>query len=142
MLPNRWITSLEPVSVQAVLGALVVLAVDIAGYVLRHGAILQALGTDIDLPSLAFATVASITAGFLSMLPMGLGAYDVALIFLLSSFSVPVEVAVIVPLFNRAGNILVSVLMGLPASYATGVSLLTLRRRFNVQSPTGPEAGS
>ncbi len=129
---RRWREQLATLTPVALTGAVTVLALDIVGYIVRHGAILAALGTELAPVPLAFATVASITAGFLSMLPMGLGAYDVTLIFLLTLFGVPAEIAVLVPLINRAGNILVSVLLGIPASYHTGLSLVTLRRRCKV----------
>lgn len=132
---QRWQVGLEALDPSALTAALVVLAVDIAGYVLRHAAILWALGVNLAPAQIAFATVASITVGFLSMLPMGIGAYDVTLIFLLSAFSVSAEVAVMVPLINRAVNILVSILLGVPASYVTGMSLLTLRQRCRTTPP-------
>lgn len=112
-----------------------ILVLDIVGYVLRHAAILWSLGADLPAGQVALATVASITVGFLSMLPMGIGAYDVTLIFLLSVFSVSPEIAFMVPLVNRAGNVLVSILLGLPASWATGVSLLALRARHSHGRP-------
>ncbi len=120
----------ESIEFCTLLTAEFVLIVDIGGYVLRHAAILWALGMYLSPIQIAFATVLSITVGFLSMLPMGIGAYDVTLILLLSQYGVPEEVAVVVPLINRVGNLLVAVLLGLPASYVTGMSLITLRERL------------
>lgn len=131
----RWQVHFATLKPSVLAASLAVLAVDIAGYILRHGAILWALGVNLAPTQIAFATVVSVTAGFLSMLPMGIGAYDVTLMFLLSIFSVPAEIAVMVPLINRAGNILISVLLGIPASYFTGMSLLTLRQRCKTSPP-------
>lgn len=104
---------------------------DIAGYVFRHALILYAAEAKINLIKLGFITTVSIFAGFLSMIPMGIGAYDVSLIFLLSHSGIPYEVSLMVPVINRAGNILASLVLGIPSSYAMGISFLSLKNRVN-----------
>lgn len=116
--------SLFPVSGLYVVVAILLL--DIAGYVARHAAILAAMNIELALPLIAYATIVSIAAGFISMLPMGLGAYDVALIFLLTTMGIPLDSAVLVPLLNRAANIAISIALGLPTSYVMGESLFSL----------------
>jgi uncharacterized membrane protein YbhN (UPF0104 family) len=125
---RQWQVQLDTVKPSALAAAAAVQIADIAGYVLRHAAILWALGWDLSPGQIAFATAAGITAGLLSMLPMGIGAYDVTIVFLLSAFSVPTGVAVLVPLTNRAVNIVVSMVLGVSVSYIAGTSLLKLPR--------------
>jgi uncharacterized membrane protein YbhN (UPF0104 family) len=67
---------------------------------------------------------------------MGLGAYDVTLVFLLSTVGVPLDTAVMVPLLNRAINMIISIALGLPASYVTGESLLSLRVKCKERAGT------
>lgn len=114
------------VSVSGLFVAIAILLLDIAGYILRHGAILAAMNVELALPLIVYVTTVSIAAGFISMLPMGLGAYDVTLIFLLTTLGVPLDSAVLVPLFNRTVNMIVSIALGLPVSYVAGESLFSL----------------
>jgi uncharacterized protein (TIRG00374 family) len=118
------------VSASGLFLAIAILLLDIAGYILRHGAILAAMNVELTLPLIAYVTTVSIAAGFISMLPMGIGAYDVTLIFLLTTLGVPLDSAVLVPLFNRAVNMVVSIALGLPASYVAGESLVSLGAKY------------
>lgn len=118
-------------------GVLAIILADIAGYAVRHGTILAALDTHIPATQIAFATIVSIAAGFVSLLPMGIGAYDVTIVALLVSFGAPAEIAVLVPVINRAATILVSIGLGLPASAIMGVSLLDLQQRKGVPPASG-----
>lgn len=113
-----------------------IFVVDIVGYVLRHGLILYAAEAKINLIKLGFITTVSIFAGFLSMIPMGMGAYDASLIFLLSQSGIPHEVSLMVPVVNRAGNILASLVLGIPSSYAMGISFLSLKKKANDMKET------
>lgn len=122
------------VSVSGLFVAIAILLLDIGGYILRHWAILEAMNVELTLPLIAYVTTVSIAAGFISMLPMGLGAYDVTLIFLLTTLGVPLDSAVLVPLFNRAVNMLVSIALGLPASYVAGESLFALGAKYRKQT--------
>ncbi|MCD4716483.1 MAG: lysylphosphatidylglycerol synthase domain-containing protein [Desulfobacterales bacterium] len=119
---------------KVVFSAIICLLFDIAGYVCRHSFILAALNTKLDLFQLAIITMISIFAGFISMIPMGLGAYDGTIILLLTQSGVPYETALLVPLVNRTGNILASIVLGGPSSYALGVSFWTLRRKVRSES--------
>lgn len=122
------------VSISGLFVAIAILLLDIVGYILRHWAILAAMNVELTLPLIAYVTTVSIAAGFISMLPMGLGAYDVTLIFLLGTLGVPLDSAVLVPLFNRAVNMLVSLALGLPASYVAGESLFALGAKYRKQT--------
>jgi uncharacterized membrane protein YbhN (UPF0104 family) len=113
-----------------------IFVVDIVGFVLRHGLILYAAEAKINLIKLGFITTVSIFAGFLSMIPMGMGAYDASLIFLLSQSGIPHEVSLMVPVVNRAGNILASLVLGIPSSYAMGISFLSLKKKANDMKET------
>lgn len=128
---NLLVKSVEPIGKTSLVFCAVIFVVDIVGYVFRHALILHAAEAEIDLIRLGFITTLSIFAGFLSMIPMGMGAYDASLIFLLSQSGVPHEVSLMVPVINRTGNILASLVLGIPSSYAMGISFLSLKRKAN-----------
>jgi len=116
-------------TLKATFAAALFLLFDIAGYVCRHALILAALNAQLALFQLAIITIISIFAGFISMAPMGMGAYDVTIILLLTQSGVPYETALLVPLVNRTGNILASIFLGSPSSFALGVSFWKLRNK-------------
>ncbi len=94
------------------------LALDILLYGVRHRLILQGLGVECSLLTVTLIVAISILAGFLSLMPLGLGGYDLSLAFLLASIGVPRELAVTVPLINRIVTISTGVVMGaMSASY-------------------------
>ncbi|MBW2119930.1 MAG: flippase-like domain-containing protein [Deltaproteobacteria bacterium] len=122
--------NLRLLTLKATFVATLFLLFDITGYICRHALILAALNAQVPLFQLAIITMISIFAGFMSMIPMGMGAYDGTIILLLTQSGVPYETALLVPLVNRTGNILASIVVGSPSSYALGVSFWTLRKRF------------
>lgn len=98
--------------------------IDLGSYVLRHKVILLMLPID-ELPWLSVATISilSVFAGFVSTMPMGLVGYDATIIFLLNQQGVSLEIALLVPVINRAANIFVSLLMGVPSAYKLGIGI-------------------
>ena len=97
---------------------------DIFSYVVRHFIILLLLGKN-DLPFLTVAPIAviSIFAGFISAMPMGLGGYDATIVFFLTKQGMSLKAAILVPVINRAANLLISALIGIPSAYKLGVGL-------------------
>lgn len=97
---------------------------EIAGFVLLHAAILAALSAPfIGWQALATATVLSMYAGYLTMLPMGLVGYDASIVILLSQYGIGMESAILVPLIYRAAILLISVALGLPSTLKLGLKL-------------------
>lgn len=104
--------------------AAAILLLDIGSYVARHAAILAALSApSIGLPAIATATVLSIYAGFLCMLPMGLIGYDAVMVLLLNQFGIPLQTALMVPLVNRSASLLLCALLGIPSSFKLGLGV-------------------
>ncbi len=89
-----------------------ILVADVIGFGLRHLAIFIVLGFQINHFDAFLIGVLSVFAGIASTLPMGLGAYDATLIFLLTRFGVPLELATLSPIVNRTLNLLSSMLFG------------------------------
>jgi uncharacterized membrane protein YbhN (UPF0104 family) len=73
-------------------------------------------------------TSISIFTGLISMMPMGLGGYDITIVLLLTQASVPLEVAIIIPIFNRIGTIFISILFGLRAAYYLSINPFKLEK--------------
>ena len=107
-------------------------ALDIASYVLRHAIILDMLSApDLGWSTISAVTVVSIFMGFISMMPMGLVGYDATIILLLTQSGVDMGTAALVPVINRAANLLVSGITGVPSAFKLklGLNLRDLRRK-------------
>ncbi len=98
------------------------LIVDILSYGVRHQLIAAAVLVDPPLTSVFLVGIVATYAGIASALPMGLGAYDVTFVALLSAAGVPVEQALLIGGLNRALNIGVSVLLGGVSSFRLSFS--------------------
>jgi uncharacterized membrane protein YbhN (UPF0104 family) len=96
--------------------AMMVVLVDIFFQAMRHGLILSLFNHPLPWLLVGAIAVVSIFAGLLSMMPMGLGGYDLTLVALLVAAAVPVELAVLVAVINRVASIAVSVVLGLWAA--------------------------
>jgi len=99
-----------------------VLVLDVVGYGLRHVAIFLFLGIPVGYIEGFLIGVLSVFAGIASTLPLGLGAYDGALVFLLAAQGISLELAGMAPIINRTLNVLSSVVFG-----ALGSALLVRR---------------
>tara|TARA_R110000772_G_scaffold15931_15_gene45793 strand:+ start:2155 stop:3093 length:939 start_codon:yes stop_codon:yes gene_type:complete len=97
---------------------LLTLTVDILLYGVRHLVIVEALGIEISSYQIFAISIVAVFAGIISTLPMGLGAYDVSLMALMSLYGVDIEMGLIVAFTNRLGMILTSILFGAPSSLA------------------------
>jgi uncharacterized protein (TIRG00374 family) len=89
-----------------------IIAIDICSHILRHWALLSMVDVELSLAAIAALTCISIFVGLASMMPMGLGGYDLSLALLLAQFGVPWETSLLIPIINRAGSIAFSVLAG------------------------------
>jgi uncharacterized membrane protein YbhN (UPF0104 family) len=85
---------------------------DIFFYGIRHTLILMGLGVQCSLISVSLIVAISIFAGFVSLMPLGLGGYDLSLVFLLTLIDVPRELALVVPVINRIVMIGVGLILG------------------------------
>jgi uncharacterized membrane protein YbhN (UPF0104 family) len=102
--------------------AALVIAFDVALYVLRHSVILHALNE----PSpgwqaMIVISVLSVFAGMLCMLPMGLVGYDAAAVMLLAYYGVDLATAAMVPVANRLANLAAAILLGIPSLWSLGL---------------------
>lgn len=113
----------------AVQGGLFLL--DVCSFVVRHALILAAMGVTLPLHKVAYITIVSIFAGYISMMPLGIGAYDTVIVLLLTQMGVPTETAIMVPILSRTFNILSSILLGLPSSFVLGLSLGEIVGKIN-----------
>lgn len=85
---------------------------DIFFYGIRHSLILIGLGVQCSLVSVTLIVAISIFAGFVSLMPLGLGGYDLSLVFLLTLIGVPKELALVVPVINRIVMIGAGLILG------------------------------
>lgn len=125
--------------------AAAVAALDIAGQVLRHVALLAMVGHHLPLSAVFAATALSIFAGLISMMPMGLGGYDVVMILLLGLHGVPLPDALAVVLANRAANLAVSAIVGVPSGAAMGIGAFargSLTRLASGESGRAPDTNA
>ena len=104
-----------------------ILILDIASYVWRHWVIFNAFSIDLSPLLVAAIAVVSITAGFLSLLPMGLVGYDLTLIFLLTHNHVGADLAMQVALVNRLAALFVCAALGIPSLMRVGSKLGGIR---------------
>ena len=85
---------------------------DIFFYGIRHSLILAGLGVQCSIFDVTLIVAISIFAGFISLMPLGLGGYDLSLVFLLTLIDVPKELALAVPVINRIVMIGVGLILG------------------------------
>ena len=116
----------------AVRAAAVIAALDIVSHVLRHGALLAVCGVSLEPGALALVACVSVFVGLVSLMPMGLGGYDVTLVLLLSQLGVMTEVAILVAVMNRVVTIAVGSALGVWGGFALG--LHPLRRDWMSRS--------
>jgi len=101
---------------------------DITSHILRHWALLGMVGYMLPIEQIFVITAISIFTGLISMMPMGLGGYDITIVLLLTQASVPLEIAILVPIFNRMGTIFISIIFGLRAAYYLSINPFKLER--------------
>lgn len=129
---------------KTVILGIVICTIDILSHVFRHWALLTFLGQDIALPVIAAISCLSLFAGLITMMPMGLGGYDVTLVLLLTQVGVSSEIAVAIPVLNRLGNIMVSTLLGVWGGWKLGINPIVehklLKKRLdNFRSLISPQ---
>lgn len=132
---GRWIARLDffhqaarETPPAALLAAVVMVGLDIASHVLRHWLLLAMCAVSLEPGAVALVACVSIFVGLVSLMPMGLGGYDVTLVLLLSQLGVPAEVGVMVALLNRLATIAVGSALGIWGGLALGLN--PLRREW------------
>ena len=63
----------------------------------------------------------------ISMMPLGIGGYDLALIFFLSQYGVPPEMALVASVSNHLVNIFWSLVLGVWSGLSLGVNPFSLK---------------
>ncbi len=116
-------------------------ALDVLGHTLRHGVLLALIGQSLSAPELFAITSLSIFAGLVSMMPMGLGGYDLTLIFLLKLHGIPVADALSVALANRAANLAMSLSLGSWAGAGLGLGALNRGSLARIAAEAPPATG-
>ena len=121
---KRFVTAVQKLRWQQSIIVIILFVIDISSYVFRH-ALIIALVSDLQIgwQSIAAITILSIFAGFVSAMPMGLIGYDATIIFLLTQQGMNIEIAALVPIINRAANLLVSIMLGIPSAFKLNIGL-------------------
>lgn len=107
--------------------AVAITLLDILSHVLRHGVLLAMFGHQLPLSSLFSVTALSIFAGLVSLMPMGLGGYDLMLVLLLQSKGISVADAVAVAVVNRLAGFAISSMLGAWGGMALGLGAFNRR---------------
>jgi uncharacterized membrane protein YbhN (UPF0104 family) len=109
---RRFSLGLQMLSQKAAIANTILLVVDIFIYGIRHTLILFSLGVDCSLMQVTLIVSISVFTGFASFMPLGLGGYDLSLIYLLTMIGIPREAAVAVPIINRITMVSAVALLG------------------------------
>lgn len=104
--------------------AALIVAADIFTQVMRHDALLAMFGDHLPRPQLFAIVALSFFAGLASLMPLGLGGYDVTLVYLLVQAGVPAHAGVAIVVANRLGSVAVSAVLGSWGGWMLGVSPL------------------
>lgn len=107
------------------LAAALVALSDVLVYSLRHAVLLGLLGHELSWSTVLAISSVSVFAGLLSLMPMGLGGYDLTLLLLLGHYQIPATDGIWVAAGNRAANLAVAVVLGGWSGVAIGI------RRFS-----------
>lgn len=98
---------------------------DVLVYSLRHAVLLGLLGHDLNWPTVLAISSVSVFAGLMSLMPMGLGGYDLTLLLLLGHCQIPAADGLWVAAGNRAANLAAAAVLGVWGGAALGL------RRFS-----------
>jgi len=119
---------LNQVSINIVISNVTLLIMDIFIYGIRHTLILSALGVECSLLKVTAVVAISVFAGFISLMPLGLGGYDLSLIFLLTMIGVPRKAAMATPLINRIAMLSVVLILGSISFSRLGITRDKIRK--------------
>lgn len=117
---KKLITSLSSVNSSVITSCTLICAIDIAGIIMRHYFIILIVGADISFTMVAAITCISFFIGLVSMMPMGLVGYDATIVILLQQATLPLEMAILVPVINRSLTIACAVTLGTWSAYSLG----------------------
>lgn len=114
-----------------------VMCVDVLINAAFHWTLLRVVGVELSPVLVLAATSIAMLAGIASLLPSGLGGYDVTIIVLLTGFGVPAGVAVLVPILNRIGILFMATILGVASGIALRLNPFSrgwLEQRTEVES--------
>jgi len=109
---------------RTLLAVLIIVIIDVATQVARHGALLAMFNSSLSWPQLCGIVAISIFAGLASLMPLGLGGYDITLVYLLTQAGVPAEMGTSIVIINRLGSFAMSAVLGGWAGWRLGISPL------------------
>jgi uncharacterized protein (TIRG00374 family) len=118
-------TGFRSVSLWRLGGVALLLSLNVAAATTRLYLVLLILGQMVSWPALLAVLAISITAGNISMIPMGLGVRDASLTLLLVQLGVPNEVALSVTVIQRLFAPGWPLLLGLISANVLGMSEMT-----------------
>lgn len=103
---------------RSVVLALIMMCADVVINAAFHWTLLRMVGVELSPVIVLIATSIAMLAGIASLLPSGLGGYDVTLIVLLTGFGVPAKIALLVPILNRIGILFMATVLGVTGGIA------------------------
>ena len=131
---KKFITGLSSANNSIITSCALIYTIDIAGIIMRHYFIILIVGSDISLTMVAAITCISFFIGLISMMPMGLIGYDATIVILLQQASLPLEMAILVPVINRSLTIACAVTLGTWSAYSLGFKPLQETRIIKEQN--------
>ncbi len=125
----------------AILASLAITGADIMSHVVRHGVLLAMFGHALAWPALFATSTASIFFGLISLMPMGLGGYDLAIVLLLTQQGIPATDAVAIALANRLANVAVGIFLGIVGGTNLGMNAFNRRALVKLTSQQATDPG-
>jgi uncharacterized protein (TIRG00374 family) len=131
--------SLRNLPAWALLSTTILIILNLTAVAMRLYLVLQMLGHAVSPVSLLYVQAMAVTAGNLSMIPMGLGVRDASFVLLLAQLGVPNEIVLSVGVIERLFSPGWTLLLGLISTNVLGVSEIVQASRE--RSCTGDELG-
>lgn len=104
--------------------------VDILFHILSHQIVFSMLNIKLNILETASITVLSITAGLLSMMPMGIIGYDATMFLILNSYyDTNIEICFLVPLLIRISNIIACFILGCVGGASLKINPITFIKK-------------
>lgn len=128
----KWWKSRPEIASGRLAGVVCLSAADAIAEGLRHVALAQAMDLPLDMSTAFFGGIAAFAAGMLSLMPMGLGGYDLTLILVFSSAGVSWESTAQLCMVNRAALVFYSLAIGLWSGKVFGLNPRTLANQIAI----------
>lgn len=126
---------------RVILASLAITGADITSHVVRHGVLLAMFGHALEWQALFATSTVSIFCGLISLMPMGLGGYDLAIVLLLTQQGIPAADAVAVAVTNRLANIAVGTVLGMAGGTRLGLNAFNRRALVKLTSQQTVNSG-